>query len=379
MRDIKKSKDTDEYGFYDKMAKIQQISHILSKVFFVMQLILGYLAFTDVAKSLCLLFINFRYDWNNRVVEFTEKLLLPVNSILPMSSLSQREIDIITYGGTGMVIILWMFILNYFHKIVKDWASGNSPFDNCYVKGIRVLSVVVALVTGIFQPVFFVAGFVLFVFSYILEYGNALEHTAKESRRSHEQMILSFAEITEAKSGQTGQHVKRVSEYSRILAEGMGLPKSKVEEIRVASMMHDVGKIMIPLSILEKQGKLTDEEFEIIKKHTEFGKQILQNTEGSLLQCAKNIAGQHHEKWNGTGYAHIQGKDIAIEARIVAVADVYDALVSKRSYKEPISPQKVYDMIVEESGKHFDPEVVSSFEKQIKQIKQVREQFLDKD
>lgn len=192
-----------------------------------------------------------------------------------------------------------------------------------------------------------------------------------------EQTIQSLAEIVEAKSEFTGLHVKRVSEYTRILAEAMGYSPEEVDIIRIASMMHDIGKINIPSSILEKPGKLTNEEFEIIKTHITEGEKLLRHAPGKIMQTARIIALQHHEKWNGTGYQRVRGEDIALESRIVALADVFDALVSKRPYKKPFPVEKAYDIISEDSGSHFDPAVVAAFQHNFEQFKTVRNQYAD--
>ena len=218
--------------------------------------------------------------------------------------------------------------------------------------------------------------FVLFI-SFIFEYGMYLQKKADETLNVQEDVILSFAEITEAKSGQTGKHVKRVSEYTKLLAEEMGLGAQKAEELRIASMMHDVGKLLIPSEILDKPGKLTDEEFAVIKKHTEFGEQLLANAHGDIMDTSRVVAKEHHEKWDGNGYAHVKGEDISIEGRIVAVADVYDALTSRRSYKDAWDDKAAYDEIVRCSGSHFDPAVVNAFIACYPRIKEIRAAYAD--
>lgn len=178
---------------------------------------------------------------------------------------------------------------------------------------------------------------------------------------TQEQLILSFAELTESKSGQTGKHVKRVSEYSRVLGEALGMDKNQIEILRMASMMHDIGKLVIPASILEKEDKLTPEEFEIIKTHVTEGERLLHNSSGEILRAARLIALEHHEKWNGGGYLGKKGEEIDNNSTIVAVADVYDALVSKRSYKAPMNPEDAFEMIIRGRGEHFSPKVVDAF------------------
>lgn len=189
--------------------------------------------------------------------------------------------------------------------------------------------------------------------------------------KTQEQLILSFAEITESKSGQTGKHVKRVSEYSKVLGEALGLSKDETEILRMASMMHDIGKLNIPSEILEKPGKLTAEKFDVIKTHVTEGEKLLHNSPGKVMSQAKTIALEHHEKWNGKGYLGKKGGNIDFASRIVAVADVYDALVSKRSYKEAMDEKRAYDIIVGDSGEHFDPYVVEAFVKNYDKIIEV--------
>lgn len=175
------------------------------------------------------------------------------------------------------------------------------------------------------------------------------------------EIIHSLAEISESKSRQTGKHIKRVSEYIRVLGTYYGLDEERCNDLSVASMMHDIGKLLIPDEIIEKPGKLTAEEFTIIKEHTIYGYTLLEHSPGKIMQIARNIALEHHEKWDGTGYMGIEGEAINFESRLMAIVDVFDALVSKRSYKDKWNPQDAYDEIVTQSGKHFDPQVVEVF------------------
>jgi len=206
-----------------------------------------------------------------------------------------------------------------------------------------------------------------------------LLRVSRQLNELSEQTIQSLAEIVEAKSEFTGLHVKRVSEYTRILAEAMGYSDEKVNIIRIASMMHDIGKINIPSSILEKPGKLTPEEFEIIKGHVTDGGKMLQNASGEIMETAYRIALQHHEKWDGTGYLGMAGEEIALESRIVALADVFDALVSKRPYKKPFTAQRAFEIITQDSGTHFDPQVVNAFRSHFDRFIQVLASYQDQE
>jgi len=189
-------------------------------------------------------------------------------------------------------------------------------------------------------------------------------------------IIFGMANLIESRDGNTGEHVKRTSHYVDIIVrqlEKMGYYKdeidsSYIENISKAAPLHDIGKIRIPDAILQKKGKLTDEEFEEMKTHTTEGSKIVRDTIGDIgapeyIQIVNDVVKFHHEKWNGTGYpCGLSGEDIPLAARIMAVADVFDALVSKRCYKDEFSVDKAYEIINEDSGKHFDPKVAKAFE-----------------
>ena len=171
----------------------------------------------------------------------------------------------------------------------------------------------------------------------------------------------------------TAIHLRHISEYSALIAQGLGLPEREVENIRYASPLHDIGKVGIADAILLKPGKLTAEEFEEIKKHTLYGAKILCNAESSLLQIACKVASSHHEKFDGTGYPNrLKAEQISIYARIVSVADVFDALCSQRVYKPKWDPGKAREYINGEKGKAFDPSVVEAFEKVYGEILKMR-------
>lgn len=206
---------------------------------------------------------------------------------------------------------------------------------------------------------------------------NTLASKNRDLYEDQENLILAVSQIIENKSENTGQHVKRVSEYTEVLCKCLGFNDEDSWKISLAAMMHDVGKLMIPESILEKPGKLTAEEFEIVKKHTQYGKQMLETSPGELFRLSTDIAYDHHEKWDGTGYRGVKGEDIPVCARCVALADVFDALVSRRAYKEPWPPEKAYEEIVSQRGKQFDPAVVDAFVQNFDKFKDIMKCYPD--
>lgn len=199
----------------------------------------------------------------------------------------------------------------------------------------------------------------------------------RELHEDQENLIFSLSQIIENKSENTGQHVRRVSEYTRILCRSLGYDEEECRTISLAATMHDVGKLMVPEAILEKPGRLTPEEFEIVKKHTEYGKKMLETSPGELFTLSTQIAWQHHEKWDGTGYMGVKGEDIPRCARCVALADVFDALVSRRAYKSPWLPGEAFREIVTQKGKQFDPEIVDAFVMHFEEFLEVARKYPD--
>jgi response regulator RpfG family c-di-GMP phosphodiesterase len=178
---------------------------------------------------------------------------------------------------------------------------------------------------------------------------------------TQESVFMNLAEIVEEKNHGEGEHLLRVSQYVGIICEELGMDENEVNMAKKASIMHDIGKLAIPTHLLGKQGKLSDSEYRIVQDHVVYGYNIMAKSPGRLMKIGALIAQQHHEKWNGEGYIGLKGEEINIFARITAIADVFDALVSERSYKEAWSIEDTYAYINSESGKHFDPEVVEAF------------------
>lgn len=198
-----------------------------------------------------------------------------------------------------------------------------------------------------------------------------------EMKRNQRQIIYDLTTISESKSKETYNHVNRVVNYTRVLAQGLGFSEEEIETISIASAMHDLGKISIPYEILHKNGKLTDEEFDVIKTHTKIGYEILKVNQGELFRAAAIIARDHHEKYNGRGYNGMKGEEIHIYARIVALADVFDALAAERAYKKAWPLDRVMNLIISESGEHFDPKVVDVFLDRFNEFLDIKRKYAD--
>ena len=189
--------------------------------------------------------------------------------------------------------------------------------------------------------------------------------------------IRSLGVASEYRDNETGWHIMRMTNFAHAIAKCMGLPQEQSDLLFVAAPMHDVGKIGIADAVLLKPGKLTAEEFEVMKTHTDIGVTILRGND-ALIKAAREIAGSHHERWDGKGYpAGMKGKEIPLLARICSVADVFDALTSTRPYKDPWSVQSAYDWVMSESGKYFDPAVVQAFDLAMPEILRIRELYRD--
>jgi HD-GYP domain-containing protein (c-di-GMP phosphodiesterase class II) len=200
----------------------------------------------------------------------------------------------------------------------------------------------------------------------------------EELKNSYIYLAEKFAEISEIYDYETGSHVQRVGKYSEIIAKELGMSDSFVEQIGIYAMIHDIGKLKVPREILMKNGPLTFEEFEEMKKHTIYGEMIL--GDAPFLEMARHIARYHHEKYDGSGYPDgLKGNKIPIEARIVAICDVYDALRSQRRYKAAFSHREAFEIITKGDGRtlpgHFDPDVLMAFEKHQLEFAKIYETF----
>jgi response regulator RpfG family c-di-GMP phosphodiesterase len=203
-------------------------------------------------------------------------------------------------------------------------------------------------------------------------------HLINEIESTQKEILYTLGGIAEARSKELGQHVIRVAEFARIIALGYGLSDEEAEIIRQAAPMHDIGKIAIPDEVLNKPGKLTPEEFEIIKTHTLLGYDLLKNSNRKTLKAAAIIALQHHEKYNGTGYPNkLKGDQIHIYGRISSIADVFDALGCDRVYKKAWELDKILELFLKESGQHFDPVLVDILFKNLDKIIKVKNSLPD--
>lgn len=203
---------------------------------------------------------------------------------------------------------------------------------------------------------------------------------ADELRRTRLQVIQRLGRAAEYKDNETGMHVMRMSHYSHVLAKAIGMNDYDADQLLNAAPMHDIGKIGIPDAIMLKPGKLTAEEFATMKKHPQIGAEILGDDESDLIALAKVVSLTHHEKWDGSGYPYgLKGEDIPLVGRIVAIADVFDALTSKRPYKDAWPVEEAVAFLNEQKGRHFDPELVDCFIDNLEQILSIKGRFLDED
>ncbi|MFO1198188.1 MAG: HD domain-containing protein [Burkholderiaceae bacterium] len=202
-----------------------------------------------------------------------------------------------------------------------------------------------------------------------------LNHEIEQTQR---EVVFTMGAIGESRSRETGNHVKRVAEYSRVLALAAGLDALEADLLKQASPMHDIGKVAIPDAILNKPGRLTADEFEVMQGHARLGYEMLRHSDRALLKAAAIVALEHHEKWDGSGYPRgLAGEAIHIYGRITAVADVFDALGSDRVYKKAWPDARVFELIRSESGRHFDPRLVELFFANLDEILRIRQAHRD--
>lgn len=209
--------------------------------------------------------------------------------------------------------------------------------------------------------------------------GKVKERT-QELNDTRLEVIRRLGRAAEYRDDMTGYHIIRMSRYSQQLALAAGMSEQEAETVLNASPMHDIGKIGIPDSVLMKPGKLDPDEWEVMKTHVDIGVEILSGSDFNLMNMAAEIAQSHHEKWDGTGYpGGLVGEDIPLTGRVVAIADVFDALTTERPYKKAWPVDETVEFLKEQSGKHFDPKLVELFIGILPEILQIRKHYAEKE
>ncbi len=293
-----------------------------------------------------------------------------LNDVLRYELPTMKKVNILLSILFSIILLFYMYIKNQI-KIIVVFISVITSF---FALSLVMLSQNVYISSAYFLIPF---GIVFFTINIILVVINYTEKQIfyKELTKAHSSAIDSMALVVESRDTETGAHIKRTKEYVNCLSEYLYenkiykdvVTREFISLVYRASPLHDIGKVAIPDNILKKPGKLTEEEFEIMKEHPKIGKEVLENALGEhedneFLKTALRISYYHHEKWNGEGYPNgLKGEEIPLEARMMALADVYDALISKRVYKDSISYEKSEQIIIDARGTHFDPVLVDAF------------------
>lgn len=266
--------------------------------------------------------------------EFENTIGQPLRAVLPKAVLSRLEAAVRARSS----ILEDGAYVGYFR-------TSNGSENLLYVDGIPELSALDKNLLGVFSA------------NVAIAFDNIYLH--EENLNTQKELVFALGETIETRSKETGNHVRRVAEYCRLLGELAGLDEDDVQLVWMTAPMHDLGKIGIPDAILSKAGKLTAEEWAVVQTHTTIGHTILKAPNCRVLNVAAVIALQHHERWDGSGYPHgLKGEDIHVFGRIVGIADVFDALGCRRAYKEPWPLDKIIGYITEQRGRQFDPRLV---------------------
>jgi HD-GYP domain-containing protein (c-di-GMP phosphodiesterase class II) len=211
---------------------------------------------------------------------------------------------------------------------------------------------------------------------------SAIENSILQNKikEAYKEAVMRLSHAAEYKDPETYNHIVRVGLYAKLLSERIGLEKEVCDSMMIAAPMHDIGKIGIPDAILLKKGKLNDWEWEVMKRHTLIGYEILKDSSSELLQMASLVALDHHERWDGTGYPHgKKGEEISLWGRITSVVDVFDALLSDRPYKKAWSLERAVEHMKELRGKAFDPELIDAFFEDMDEVIDIRERYKDEE
>ena len=268
----------------------------------------------------------------------------------------------------------------YSSEIQKEIADLTSNFINfTYISILFLLLLIIFLIVVLGYKVYKNVGLSVNEIEAKVKDGlNEITKLNEEIENTQKEVVFTMGSIGESRSKETGNHVKRVAEYSKLLAIYYGLDKKEAEMLKQASPMHDIGKVAIPDAILNKPGRFDETEREIMNTHAKLGYEMLKHSNRPLLKMAAIVANEHHEKWDGSGYPNgLKAENIHIYGRITALADVFDALGSDRVYKKAWDDEKIFNLFKEERAKHFDPKLVDIFFEHLDEFLKIRETFRD--
>lgn len=325
-----------------------------------------------------------------RVAIFLPFLVSVVVVVLNIGNLEYREGVITNYSmGISAYTCFAMVAIYISLSIVTFFQRWNYTESHKRASIITYLLVIAA--TAVIQMIFpeVLITSIMVTVCILGIYMNQEDPALTELSRYHADTVMSFANLIENRDNNTGGHIRRTSQYVKLIADGMRekgyhknvFTKDYVNNLVKAAPMHDIGKISVPDAVLQKPGKLTDEEYDIMKKHSENGGKIIMETFSNFgneefPKMAYEVARYHHEKWNGRGYPEgLKGEEIPLHARIMAVADVFDAVSEKRCYREAMPLDKCFEIIEQGSGQDFDPQVVEVFMEIRSQVESVHENF----
>lgn len=325
-----------------------------------------------------------------RVAIFLPFLVSVVVVVLNIGNLEYREGVVTNYSmGISAYTCFAMVAIYISLSIVTFFQRWNYTESHKRASIITYLLVIAA--TAVIQMIFpeVLITSIMVTVCILGIYMNQEDPALTELSRYHADTVMSFANLIENRDNNTGGHIRRTSQYVKLIADGMRekgyhknvFTKDYVNNLVKAAPMHDIGKISVPDAVLQKPGKLTDEEYDIMKKHSENGGKIIMETFSNFgneefQKMAYEVARYHHEKWNGRGYPEgLKGEEIPLHARIMAVADVFDAVSEKRCYREAMPLDKCFEIIEQGSGQDFDPQVVEVFMEIRSQVESVHENF----
>jgi PAS domain S-box-containing protein len=322
--------------------------------------------------------LNYTKQYENAVNTSVAIIKINTNNIITYAN--EKFLNLSQYNENELIGIKFDRLIDSKHKINGDWEKIFTQLKNG-----KIISEILTKISKKGEIFITRSNFYPIIKKgKIIEYLNVLTDLTdifklnEEIINTQKEVVYTMGAIGETRSQETGLHVKRVAEYSYLLAILSGLDEEEANLLRQASPMHDIGKVGIPDNILNKPGKLTTEEFEIMKSHAQLGYEMLKHSKRNILKASAIVAREHHEKWNGSGYPRgLSGENIHIYGRITAIADVFDALGHDRIYKKAWPLEDIYKLLNEEKGKHFDPNLIDIFFNNLDKFLEIKELLND--